>query len=151
MRDLRQAFYGMAFATVAGLILGGVSKPNIREMTDLEGPQLLSGQAGERLGPGFRQTASWTSYNGQVPDYVIGTDWTQPAPVEMAKAEPEPEPARVAHEDAPVHWIPAKYESEPAPPPSYPSMGGDILAGLATAHAPPAPEEASDEPATPPA
>ncbi|CAN5478311.1 hypothetical protein BH10PSE5_BH10PSE5_16510 [soil metagenome] len=151
MRDLRQAFYGMAIATVAGLILGGASKPDIREMTDLDGPQLLSGQSGERLGPGFRQTASWTGYNGQVPDYVIGTDWTRPAPVEMARAEPEPEPARAVHEDAPVRWTPAKYESEPAPPPSYPSMGGDILAGLETAHAPPTPQEPPDEAAAPPA
>lgn len=152
MRDLRQAFYGMAIATVAGLVIGGASKPDIREMTDLDGPQLLSGQSGERLGPGFRQTASWTSYGGQVPDYVIGTDWIQSAyPVEVAQAEPEPEPTPVAKEDAPVRWTPAKYESEPAPPPSYPSMGGDILAGLETARPPPAPQETPDEPTPPPA
>jgi hypothetical protein len=44
MRDLRHAIYGMAIATVAGLVMGGVSKPDIREMTDLDGPQLVAGQ-----------------------------------------------------------------------------------------------------------
>lgn len=154
MRDLRHAVYGVAIATVAGLILGGVSKPDIREMSDLDGPQLVSGQAGQRLGPGSQQTASWTSYGGQVPDYVIGTDWAHPDhPVEMAQAEPEvePEPARVIHEDPPVRLAPAKYEPEPLPPPSYPSMGGDILAGLKPALAPPPLEEAPQEAATPPA
>ncbi|MDO8799867.1 hypothetical protein [Phenylobacterium sp.] len=152
MRDLRHAVYGMAIATVAGLILGGAAKPDLRVMTDLDGPQLLAGQSGERLGPGFQQTASWTSYGGQVPDYVIGTDWTQPDhPVEMAQAEPqpEPEPERVSYADPPVRLAPVKYESEPAPPPSYPSMGGDILAGLQAAHAPP-PLDASPEEAAPP-
>ena len=152
MRDLRQAFYGMAIATVAGLVIGGASKPDIREMTDLDGPQLLSGQSGQRLGPGFNQTASWTSYNGNVPDYVIGTDWTQPAyPVEMAQADPEPEPAAMVYEAPPVRAAPVKYQSEPAPPPSYPSMGGDILSGIETAHASPPPEDAPEEAAPPPA
>jgi hypothetical protein len=154
MRDLRPAIYGMAIATVAGLILGGVSKPDIREMSDLDGPQLVAGQAGERLGPGSAQTASWTSYGGQVPDYVIGTDWILPdQPVEMAQIEPEPEPepARIVHDAPPVRLAPAKYESEPAAPPSYPSMGGDILAGIETAHARPAAEEHADEPEAPPA
>ena len=154
MHDLRQAFYGMAIATVAGLVIGGVSKPDIREMTDLDGPQLLSGTSGERLGPGIRQNASWTSYGGQVPDYVIGTDWTQPAyPVEMARAEPEPEPepARVVDEGPPVRMAPVKYVSEVAPAPSYPSMGGDILAGLQATDPSPPPEAASDEATTPPA
>nr|QQZ49327.1 hypothetical protein JKL49_20000 [Phenylobacterium glaciei] len=41
----------MAIATVAGLILGGASKPNIREMTDLDGPQLLSGKSGSGSAP----------------------------------------------------------------------------------------------------
>lgn len=152
MRDLRHAVYGVAIATVAGLILGGAAKPDLREMTDLDGPQLVAGQSGERLGPGFQQTASWTGYGGQVPDYVIGADWIQPdQPVEMAQAEPEPEPARIVYEAPPVRLAPVKYESEPAAPPSYPSMGGDILAGMETAHAPPAAEEHADEPATPPA
>ncbi|WP_340644130.1 hypothetical protein [Phenylobacterium sp.] len=153
MRDLRHVFFGMAIATVAGLSIGAASKPEIREMTDLDGPQLLAGHAGERLGPGLRQTASWTSYSGQVPDYVIGTDWTQPAhPVEMAEAdlEPEPEPARVAYQQPPVRLAPAKYESEPVPPLSYPSMGGDILAGLTATMTPAAPETSPDE-APPPA
>ena len=52
---------GIRTATLAGLAIGGVSKPDIREMTDLDGPQLVAGQGGERLGPGFNQTASWTS------------------------------------------------------------------------------------------
>ncbi len=154
MRDLRQAFYGMAIATVAGLVIGGVSKPDIREFTELEGPQLLSGTSGVRLDPGIRQNATWTSYGGQVPDYVIGTDWTQPAyPVEMAEAEPEPEPqpARVVDEGPPVRMAPVKYVSEVAPAPSYPSMGGDILAGLQAADRSPTPEATPDEAATPPA
>ncbi len=153
MRDLRHVFFGMAIATLAGLAMGGASKPDIREMTDLDGPQLVAGQGGERLGPGFSQTASWTGYGGQVPDYVIGTDWIQSDhPVEMAEADPEfePEPARVVHEERPIRLAPAKYESESAPP-SYPSMGGDILAGLQAAHAPPPLEEAPREAAPPPA
>ena len=156
MHDLRQAFYGMAIATVAGLAIGGVSKPDIREMTDLDGPQLLSGTSGERLAPGIRQNASWTSYGGQVPDYVIGTDWIQPAyPVEMAPAHPEPgadpEPARMVNEAPPVRLAPVKYVSEAAAAPWYPSMGGDILAGVQAAAASPTPESAPDEAASPPA
>lgn len=154
MRDLRHVFFGMAIATLAGLAIGGASKPDIREMTDLDGPQLVAGQSGQRLDPGFSQAANFTSHGGQVPDYVIGTDWVQPDhPVEMAQAEPElePQPARVIHEEPPVRLAPAKYESEPVPPPSYPSMGGDILAGLQTALTPPPLEEAPREAAPPPA
>lgn len=152
MRDLRHVFFGMAIATVAGLALGGGFKPTLRETTDLDGPQMLAGVSGERAPPGLRQTASWTGYAGAVPDYVVGTDWTQPDyPVEMARAEPEPELAPRVHEDAPARVAPVRYEFEPAPPPSYPSMGGDILAGLETAHAPAAPEEAPDEATPPPA
>ena len=154
MHDLRQAFFGVAIAAVAGLVLGGASKPNLREGSHLDGPQLLSGVSGERSVPGFNQNASWTGYGGQIPDYVIGTDWTQPAyPAEFASAEPdpEPEPARVAYE-APVRpAVAPRYETAPAPPPTYPSLGGDILAGLQAAEPPTISEDAPAEPAPPPA
>lgn len=151
MRDLRHVFFGMAFATVVGLALGGAFKPMLREFTNIEGPQILAGVSGVRSPPGLRQNASWTSYAGKIPDYVIGTDWTQPDyPVEMvAREEPEPQPAKVVHEDTPIRLAvaPVKYEEDPAPPPSYPSMGGDILAGMKTSYPPELPDDA---PANPP-
>ena len=36
---------------------------DIREMSDLDGPQLVSGQSGQRLGPGFQQTAGQAASN----------------------------------------------------------------------------------------
>lgn len=149
MRDLRHVFLGMAIATVTGLAIGGAFKPTLRELTDLDGPQMLVGVSGVRSPPGLQQNASWTSYAGHVPDYVIGADWIQPEyPTEMAPAEPEPAPAKVVHEDAPVRLAvaPVKHEDEPAPPPTYPSMGGDILAGLSDGYPPTPPEDAPAEP-----
>jgi len=153
MRDLRHVFFGMAIATVAGLALGGAFKPMLRELTDVDGPQMLAGVSGVRSPPGLRQSASWTSYAGKIPDYVIGTDWTQSGySMESVPAEePEPPPAKTVHEEAPVRVAvaPVRYEEEPAPPPSYPSMGGDILAGLKTTYPPELPDDAPAEPPPP--
>ena len=95
---------------------------------------------------------NWAHIIDRIDSRVEDGDWTQPAyPVEMAQADPEPEPAAMVYEAPPVRAAPVKYQSEPAPPPSYPSMGGDILSGIETAHASPPPEDAPEEAAPPPA
>lgn len=143
MQDLRPVFFGMAIATVAGLVLGGAFKPVLRESSDIDGPQILAGVSGVRTPPGYDQATDWTSQDGRLPDYVIGADWiARPDTPYAAEPVPEPEPDRVRPpREEPVRFPVVNYQEEPTPPPNYPSLGGDILAGLASAPTPAATQE----------
>ncbi|MET0272683.1 MAG: hypothetical protein ABW360_06800 [Phenylobacterium sp.] len=147
-------FQGIAAASLAGLLTGGAMHPDLRVGEGPAGPQMLMGA------PVVRSYA-WnevqpTSWNGEVPEWVIGTDYTRPPTY--------PELALVDGETAFDHNLyqePTAAEPPPSPlatwnfldderrPAANPSEGGDILAGLASAPAPadPPADEAGGEPA----
>lgn len=137
---MKALFLGLSVATVMGLSAGGAMKP---ALTDFRGgPQALAPISGPRAQRVFNAAANWTSYGGDIPDYMIGTDWIAPD-MSMAAAAMGPEPAPPKPEDAaPAPTIaPAVAKAdEPPPPTRYPSMGGDILAGM-DSYEPPTPPE----------
>jgi hypothetical protein len=146
---MKALFLGLSVATVMGLSAGGALKPVTADFQG--GPQSLSPVSGHRAQRVFNEAASWTSYAGNVPDYVIGTDWIAPD-MSMAAAALDPEPERPTPESKtsePVVVQIAKVEEPPAEPTHYPSTGGDILAGMDN-YAPPTPPENAG-PAPPPA
>lgn len=153
-------YQGIAAAAVAGLLLGGTIKPQLREISGPDGPQMLAGVSGQRVyrdGYGEADLASWT---GAPPDYVIGTDWLQPPTYpEVAAYEP---PAYAYDDYSPDEAPPAEFAGPPpreladleAPPPyeladlerrqapRIPSLDGDVLAGVG--HPPPPPPPVED-------
>jgi hypothetical protein len=127
---VKALFVGSAPAAALGLLLGAAARPEL----GLEAPPPME--------PAPAAYASFTAepspYAGQTPAYVYGTDWMirRAAAAPPPEAEPEPiaETYLFAHYEAP--------EPQPqevwAPPPTYPSIDGDILAGTEPAHPPPA-------------
>lgn len=171
---MKVIFQGIAVAAASGLLMGGAIKPNLTYGEGPLGPQLLLAPSGERDEP-FGGGVGFASYGGDVPDYVLGTDWTEansplyetadyaykdeftaPEPVETAYAPVvvrRPEPIRVAYA---------------APEPvAYPSTHGgvvpvrdtpEMLASIeltstpaAAEAAPPAPEAVAPVEPAPPA
>ena len=138
--DLKRMVSGMALACAAGLLLGAVFQPNLDEH-DAAGPQMLMGETGARkvfvaYDPGVGR------YQGQIPEHVIGTDWTRPRPIPVAyDTAPEDTGETVVYEDpSPVQMAHSSYVDEPRSEPVYPSMRGntDYEANLPAPPAPPA-------------
>jgi hypothetical protein len=139
--DLKRIAAGVAVACTAGLLMGAALRPDLDEH-DAAGPQMLMGDGGPRkVFAAYDQ--GMAAYSGQVPEYVVGTDWTRP------RAMPEPRPVAAedtgdvmayAAEDAAVEVSHASYAEEPRPAPRYPSMAGnaDYEANLPGPPAPPA-------------
>lgn len=129
---MKALFQGVAIAAAAGLICGGVVKYRPRPAPDTpEGPQMLvSGPSARSAYPEYGG-AVLTGYGGELPEYVVGTDWLLPVSDAPAPDEP-PAPAGGQAIRAAARQTPAPY----APPPErtltvYPSVDGDILAGIA--------------------
>jgi hypothetical protein len=140
--DLKRIYAGAALAVMAGLALGGAVQP---PLTD----SILAPQQ-EMAGGGTRNYASATSrdvgaYPGQVPDYVIGTNYTQPllvadpqAPNYADEAEPTAyAAAEYAHSAEAVELTPARWDDEARAEPVYPSQQGNAYN---PSDLPPAPE-----------
>jgi len=73
---MKALFLGLSVATVVGLSAGGAMKP---VLSDFEGgPQFASPLSPRRSTAAWAETATWTSYGANIPDYVIGTDWISP-------------------------------------------------------------------------
>jgi hypothetical protein len=125
---VKSLFSGIAMASVAGLLLGGAMKPDLGYGDRPEGPQLFAGWSGVRgeTGP-FDDGASWAAYGGQIPDYVVGTDWRTAStwPKDLVAYEPQDPPNyyEKALAERPQHPV-ARYEDEPREEPVYPSMKG---------------------------
>lgn len=144
-RDLRTLYAGMAAVAAVGLIGGAYMHPTLKPLEG--GPQIQAGVAGERVDHAYDYAASWTSYQGQVPEYVIGTDWLKPPQYAMVDDVPDyrDEPITVDEADYAADTgdtTQAVADSEPEPqalprePVAYPSLGGDI-----TRRAEPPPED----------
>ena len=135
-QDLKTLFSGVAIATTAGLLMGGVMYPNL-DADAIEGPQiLLSGG-----GPRSSSDASYAgigAYNGRIPDYVIGTDALKPPQYQPVayeeraydeRTEPERaytgEPGDVMAYEAPAEIHATRWEEEPRQASLYPSEQGN--------------------------
>lgn len=137
---MKALFLGMSVATVMGLWAGGAMKP----LSDAfeGGAQIMTPPPPARHVPQpWADAATWTSYGANIPDYVIGTDWIEPqlalaSAAEAQEAEPPPAPQVKAAPPLP----PPQLEERPAPEQRYPSLGGDILAGM-DSYAPPTPPQ----------
>lgn len=78
--DLKKLLGGIAVAAVAGLLLGGSLRPDLKEGENT-GPRTLISGGGARSEV-MAMDLGMARYEGRVPDYVVGTDWTQPPPLE---------------------------------------------------------------------
>jgi hypothetical protein len=137
-KDTKTLASGAALALACGVMLGGSMRPDLGDDGRPAGPQQIAGWAGARstgpFDPGM--PATYASYSGQVPDYVMGTDWkkTMAWPDQAAAVSPPARRVTVADEAAPPDRTPdwaqpvsrtAYDEPPPAPRGRYPSMGGD--------------------------
>jgi hypothetical protein len=142
--------FSILTASVAGLLTGVAMKPGTALADRPIGPQILVSGANNRVinADGWYAAPQLTGYNDQVPQYVLGTDWTQPSTYAVAYADelPQAEPVadvevtdevQVARNDGDF-VAPVKVSSPPevATPAHYPSQDGDILAGLHDAGGP---------------
>jgi nucleoside phosphorylase len=138
---LKILFAGVAASAALGLLLGDLMTPDFVALAELQAaeplPQIPVPRRAQVMGQEI--AAEWTSLTGDIPDYVIGTDWSQPAAVALAVAAqnpPAPRPEPASARDAPpapsasAAQAMAQDQADLHAQPAYPSQGGDILAGL---------------------
>ncbi|MFC3069267.1 hypothetical protein [Phenylobacterium soli] len=127
---MKTVLTGAGIALTAGLLMGAVAKPDLRADDRPEGPQVIAGWAGVRSTGPFDDGQTFASYQGQLPDYVLGTDWKK-----SLAPPPELRPIRVARSDdappppEPVVMTAAAYE-EPGRDPVFPSLQGGQPYGM---------------------
>jgi hypothetical protein len=132
---VKTLFAGAGLALTAGLLLGAAMKPDLAGDDRPAGPQIFAGWSGARSTGPFDDGVSLARYAGQVPDYVLGTDWRKLASAQ-APAAAEPPAARSPQEDPPLppepaepplrasDLTPAVYGAAPAERVLYPSLDG---------------------------
>jgi hypothetical protein len=142
--DIRRVANGLSFACLAGLIAGGIMQPDL-DQHDANGPQMVMGVGGPRkvfaaFDPGVAR------YGGEVPEHVIGTDWTRPRTVPAATYDVEAAGEEtVAYRDEPVEVAWTSYAEEPRTEPVYPSARGNTHYEADLPPAPPPPSDLDEE------
>jgi len=144
--DMTISLSGAGVALAAGLLLGGAMQPHLDEgARGPAGPQMFADWAGDRSTGPFDPGTTFVSYQGKIPDYVLGTDWKKrmtwpdesaavPAPREETRYETSLPP------EAPATLTRTAYEDLPPPTHAYPSLGGAPPSAIDAA--PPAADEA---------
>ena len=136
---LKVLFAGVAASAALGLLLGDLMTPDFITLAEQQAteplpqipvPRRAQAMAGEIA-------AEWTSLTGDIPDYVIGTDWTQPGALALAPEpqdtptpEPPPAPEPAAAPSPAAAQALARDQADLKTQPAFPSQGGGILAGL---------------------
>ena len=149
--DLKTLFAGVGVAAVSGLLLGGAMQPDLRGDERPEGPQIFAGWSGVRSTGPFDDGLTLTYYEGQIPDYVVGTDWKQTiawqespeiaeAPADYSAFD-EPEAAA----EASAYAADASWQEPPPEPPAYPSLSGGVAYGVDLPPPPPPPADLDSE------
>jgi len=143
-REQATLLSGAAVAALVGILLGGAMRPELifsdgRPM----GPQIFAANSAERSTGPFDPGGSYAAWGGQVPSYVIGTDYAQQAYIEAPPIAEEPR--QVANNDieAPeaVTLTRAAYDEPPLPKVIYPSISGGAAYADDTPPPPPPPED----------
>jgi len=122
-------------ALAAGLLMGAAMKPDLEADNRPAGPQVIAeGPAAGSTGPFDDRTQAYAAYRGEIPDYVLGTDWKRqldaPLPVAYADAGSAVDyyESPLAEEERPVAETgtatPAVYPAPPEPHGGYPSLNG---------------------------
>jgi len=137
---MRDIIIGAGVAATLGLALGAIARPNLLLQPGSIPMEPVATYA-------LQGGAALPAYPGRTPDYVVGTDWaTRNDDAVAAQALAEVAAAQSAGRDASAQvdegrddaWRveeagPDPGEAQP-PPPSYPSVDGDILPGAAVAN-----------------
>ncbi|PZQ60934.1 MAG: hypothetical protein DI570_13495 [Phenylobacterium zucineum] len=145
-KDTRTIGIGVAAAAVAGVLLGAALKPTLA-VADVGGPQQLLAGGGDRF-----QTAAYdqgtATYEGVLPDYVVGTDWVKARQAQVSPAH-YAEPALMTREpevavyeapgDLPTRVVPTTPQDELRTPTRYPSEAGNVTYPSDLPNAPPPP------------
>ena len=66
---------GAAAAAITGVLLGGAMRPHLDADGRPAGPQMFANWSGVRSTGPFDPGTTFASYQGRVPDHVMGTDW----------------------------------------------------------------------------
>jgi hypothetical protein len=126
--------YSILTPSVAGLLTGFALKPGGALADRPIGPQILISGASQRVidNDGWYANASIGAYQGQIPEYVLGTDWTQPPSYDVAYADPAAEPIVETAVAGPDDFVaPVETPEQPKLAKTHmPSEDGDILAGM---------------------
>jgi len=135
---------GAALAAVIGIMLGGSMRPQLIFEGRPMGPQMFANGGGPRSTGPFDVRDAYAAYGGNLPSYVIGTDYAQTAYVEAPPIAEEPR--QVAHNDveapAPAALTRTASYEQLTPIIVYPSMtGGTAYEG----ETPPPPAPPEDE------
>ena len=135
---------GAAAAAIAGVLLGGAMQPHLDAADGRPaGPQMFANWSGVRSTGPFDPGTTFASYQGRVPDYVMGTDWKKAMTWPDERAAVSAPSREVAQGDdppaqAPVVLARAAYEDLPPIAHGYPSLGG----GEPSTAGPPSEDEA---------
>lgn len=156
-RDLKTLFSGAAVAVAAGLLFGGVFYPDLNAGA-VKGPQMEMSGGGPRAVTEVSD-AGVSTYNGHVPDYVIGTDALKPPVYQVLSYEEraEPEAADTGDQgdvmayEAPAQTQPvqiqtAGWRDAPREATRYPSQSGNAVHEVDLPAAPPPPSAIDEEP-----
>ncbi|MFN3583149.1 hypothetical protein [Phenylobacterium sp.] len=121
--DLKPLAVGVGLAAATGLMLGAAMQPDLHGPAEAEGPQLLAGVSGPRQAA-VHATGGVDAYQGQVPDYVLGTDWLKAQQAEAREVASTDE-IEIIHAD--------RDEAEPIAvvrweePPRQPAENADLV------------------------
>ncbi|HEX2816130.1 MAG TPA: hypothetical protein VHN39_07035 [Phenylobacterium sp.] len=119
---------GAACALMAGMLMGSAMQPHLYDGDRPSGPQMFAEVAGARSTGPFDPGTSVVSYQGRMPDYVMGADWKKrmawpderaavSAPREVVRDDDPPPPERAVVSRA-------AYDEPPPLPHDYPSLVG---------------------------
>lgn len=127
---MRTLYAGAGLALAAGVLLGGAMRPQLVGDDRPAGPQIFAGWSGERsTGPFDDGGLAFASYSGEIPEYVMGTDWRRMVAQPVVMAEPvyaeEDYYEPPAYDDLPEPEAqPAIYVAEAPSRVAYPSLDG---------------------------
>ena len=147
---MKALYLSLVSASVAGFLTGGVMKLGPDALADRPvGPQILLSGAANRVidNDGWYADAILMSYSdAQVPEYVVGTDFTQPASYEYDATDYDSGYNLVAYPNGDTRKVPAPatpavytHPVKPKPDkprvveaPRYPSIDGDVVGGASS-------------------
>ncbi len=121
---------GAAAAAITGVLLGGAMQPHLDAADGRPaGPQMFANWSGVRSTGPFDPGTTFASYQGGVPDYVMGTDWKKAMAWPDERAAVSAPSREAAQSDQPPAEAPmvlarVAYDEPPPAGGGYPSLSG---------------------------